>query len=376
MDDLFEGITIMTPAQLEESISKEETEEGQEQKQGETFTIIPVKEVDKEETTTEETTKNDVSTITKSEAVYDALIKEFITDGLLTAKEAEELEKLPKNKETLKKLLEETTDERVRQKEEVWKKSFSGAKKVFLDIEDKFEDTEKAIRAAQTLEFFETIDEDKLKTDTKLLKNLYYDQLKAKNFTHEEALEQIADAEAIGKLQQKGLAALPDLKKQAQKTVEEAETQKKINHEAQEKQQTEMFDKLVATIEEKESFIDGLPLNKVQKDKLKANITTPVHTDEEGKAYTSLMFKQKQNPIEFELLINYYDSIGLFNISKDGKFKPDASKIKAAVKTVAVNELDKVINNTEAREVGKNTSIDQTQMQANIFKVLEAGIKS
>ena len=86
-------------------------------------------------------------------------------------------------------------------------------------------------------------------------------------------------------------------------------------------------------IDKKEAFIDGLNLNKTIREKIKNNIINPVHEDENGNKLTSLMYKQMKNPSEFDMLINYYDTLGLFNLDKQGSFKPDVSKIKAAVKT-------------------------------------------
>jgi hypothetical protein len=98
----------------------------------------------------------------------------------------------------------------------------------------------------------------------------------------------------------------------------------------------------------------------------------PVHKDPEtGVEYNSLMYKQKRNPVEFEMLINYYDTIGLFNLDKEGKFKPDISKLKTVAKTAAINELDKVIAAEEQRGVGRNTSVETSQKTQGLLSMLE-----
>ena len=383
-EDLFEGIEIMTPQQLESSLTPQEEVETstedkglenkgmQEEEENENgFSISQVSQFGK----TEETTKEPTGAPTQTEALYDALIKELHKDGIISIEEAEKLDDLPKNKETLKKLVEQTTEHRAKEKQDGWKKKFTGAKKRFLEIEESFDDTDKAILAAQRLDFFDNLDEDTVKGDTRLLKNLYYEQLVNKNFSHEDAIEAIEDAEKMGKLSQKGLAAIPELKKQATDIVAHAANQKKLAEEEEEKEYTDTFNSLLKVIDDKESFIEGLPLNKVQREKLKANITNTVHTDEDGRAYTSLMHKQKQNPIEFELLINYYDSLGMFNIDKDSKFKPDISKIKATVKTQAISELDSVVSRMDSKSVGRNTSVEQSDIQKGIFDMLERAEK-
>jgi hypothetical protein len=76
------------------------------------------------------------------------------------------------------------------------------------------------------------------------------------------------------------------------------------------------------------------------------------------------------------MLINYYDTLGLFNLDKEGKFKPDISKIKSVAKTAAINELDKVIAAEEQRGVGRNTSVETSHKTQNLLDLLErAAIK-
>jgi hypothetical protein len=385
-EDLFEGLQILSPQEIENSIgnsedgrSNDEPENNESSNTDEPlFTIEPVTEkeevVDKDKTVTT-TTTNTNSDVAPNEAIYKALIKEMYEGGVITLKEATELETLPGTKESLKKLLEDTADEKVKQKEETWKKSFTGAKKRFLEIEDAFDDTDKAIIAAQRLEFFDNIDDTKLSEDVNLQKNLYFEHLISKGLSKEEAIEAITDAEEVGKLEAKAKAALPSLKQFESQVVEKERVNRAKMMEDNERSQSEMFEKLLSTIDSKEAFIDGLPLNKVQKDKLKANITTPVHKDENGREYTSLMYKQMKNPAQFEMLINYFDTIGLFNIDKEGNFKPDITKIKNVAKTQAVSELDKVIADAESKGVGINTSMDTSDRTASILNALEGAFK-
>ena len=87
------------------------------------------------------------------------------------------------------------------------------------------------------------------------------------------------------------------------------------------------------------------------------------------------MYKQQRNPVEFEMLINYYDTLGLFNLDKDGKFKPDISKLKTVAKTAAINDLDKIIAAEEQRGVGRNTSVETSQKTDSILNMLENAFK-
>jgi hypothetical protein len=132
---------------------------------------------------------------------------------------------------------------------------------------------------------------------------------------------------------------------------------------------------LLRNIDARDSFIDGLNLNKISKDKLKNNVLNPVYKDPKtGKEFNSLMYKQQRNPVEFEMLINYYDTLGLFNLDTKGNFKPDISKLKSVAKTAAISELDKVIAAEEQRGVGRNTSVETSQKTGSILDLLEKAV--
>ena len=389
-ENLFDGIQIMSPGELESSISGEVSDDSTTETTEETpeLVVAPVKDTTgdlgddspepeivspKEEL--ENKKVNDAPTAVsenKKEAFYKAMMKEFIDEGIIAAPESEE--ELEGSLDKLKELMKGTLEKSFKGMTDQWKNNFSGAKKKFLEIEDSFSEADQAIQAAQDLEFFDNVTSDSIKEDTNLQKNLYYRYLKSKNFSDEDAVEQIEDADAIGKLEEKALKAVPQLKKQATGYVEQAKQAKAAEEQQWEKQREESYNNLMSSIDSKEAFIDGLKLNKITREKLKANITNPVYTDDNGKGYTSLMYKQMRNPTEFEMLINYYDSMGLFDLDKQGSFKPNISKIKNVAKTQAVSEIDKVIASTNERGVGRNTSIESSQKAQGILDLLERGM--
>jgi hypothetical protein len=384
-NELFEGLQIMSPEELNKAVDsqtkgEEDTNAGQATETNEPATLFtPVttetgegagdNKVVPEKTETTEP-------ITKNEAVYKALMKELVTAGVLTVEEVEKLDELPGTLDTIKDLVSKTVETGVKQTQENWKRNLDPTKKRFLEIEDAFDATDQAILMAQRLEFFDTVKAEEVQSDVNLQKQIYFELLKSKNFSDQDAIEAINDAEQMNKLQEKSLKAIPELRKQAHEVVEGARLEKETKTKAELEAQTKMFDSLVQNIESRDAFIDGLNLNKVAKDKLKSNIMNPVHKDPKtGKEFNSLMYKQQRNPVEFEMLINYYDTLGLFNLDKEGKFKPDISKIKAVAKTQAVNELDKVIAAEEQRGVGRNTSVETSKRTEGILSMLENATK-
>lgn len=304
---------------------------------------------------------------------YGALIKDLQADGILTGLEGEELEEKLKDAsvDTIKELMTNTVEEAFKAKEKKWKNSFSGSKKRFLEIEDSFDDADYAIQMAQRLDYLDNLDEGSIEDNVNLQKQLYAEHLRSKNFTDDEIKESLEEAEAIDKLGEKAKRALPALREQANTVVTQSREQKLQRQQEMAKQHEQQYNSLMESIDSKDEFIPGLKLNKTVKDKIKENITAPVHKDKEGREYTSLMYKQKRNPSEFQMLINYYDSIGLFNIGSDNSFKPDISKLKNVAKSKAVNELDKVIQREESQGVGRRNSQQGSKQTESALDLLE-----
>lgn len=380
-EELFEGLQIMSPQELEK-VAAEASDDGESNdeskaKEEDDFFLKPVAgesgddstPMDKESNPTRSSSNENSGQ--KNETIYKALLKELVKEGIITAEEAE-LDQLPGNFDTIKGLLSKTVDTHFRAKEENWKRSLSPAKKRFLEIEDAFDETDHAIQMAQRLEFFDTLTETDLKGNVELQKQIYFEQLKAKNFSDQDAIEALEDAIAVNKLEEKAFKAVPELRQYAYNVVDHSYQAKQAATQAQIDSQNAAFENLIKNIDARDSFIDGLNLNKVAKDKLKANVLTPVYKDDKtGKEYNSLMYKQTRNPIEFEMLINYYDTLGLFNLDKNGSFRPDISRLKAVAKTAAINDLDKVIAAEEQRGVGRNTSVETSQKTEGLLSMLE-----
>lgn len=383
-NDLFEGLQIMSPEELNAAVKTSDSSEeiqgsGEPKEEEEEGLFKPVSAESGDSGTTEKTITttipNSDSNENRNEVVYKALMKELVNAGVLTVEEMEKLDELPGTLDSIKDLVNKTVETNFNAKQENWKKSLSPEKKRFLEIEDAFDETDQAILMAQRLEFFENVSKEDIEGNEDLQKQIYYDQLIAKNFTHEQALEAIEDAVAVNKLEDKALKAIPELKTQAKEVVNYAKASKEAKTKAEVEAQTQAFKQLLDNIDARDSFIDGLNLNKITRDKLKNNIMNPVYKDPKtGKEFNSLMYKQQRNPVEFEMLINYYDTLGLFNLDKEGKFKPDISKLKSVAKTAAITELDKIIAAEDERGVGRNTSVETSQKTEGILSLLEKAV--
>jgi hypothetical protein len=381
-EDLFEGLQIMSPEELNSVVeSDDSSEEGKKEIKPDDNSegmFQPVKSEEGEgsyEGTKNSTGAKTATSNEKSEEIYKGLIKELVGANIITASEADKLDELEGSLDTIKELMNKTVQTNFKAAEEKWKENMPAAKKRFLEIEDAFDETDQAIMMAQRLEFFDNISQEDIKSDENLQKEIYYDLLKSKNFSDEQATEAIQDAIEVNKLASKALKAIPELKGQANAVVTQAKEYKADKTKKEIQSQNKAFESLINNIDARTSFIEGMGLNKIGKEKIKQNILNPVYKDDKtGREYNSLMYKQTRNPAEFEMLINYYDTLGLFNLNKEGKFKPDISKLKQVAKTNAINDLDKIIAN-EDRSVGRNTSVETSEKTGNILDMLERSLK-
>ena len=385
-EDLFEGIKIMSPQEIESSISNDSVEGESSNNEGsndspDNFTIEPVTATEPNAPLTiEPTSNNETSNNSEVDAnMYSALIKDLMSEGIFSNEEDEEKLKsllADASASTLKELMTSQIGSAVEEKQNEWKSNFSGAKKKFLEVEDAFTDADRAVQVAQQLEFFENLNPEAISQDEKLQQNIYFDYLKSKNFSDNDAIEAVQDATTIGKISEKALKYAPVLKESLKATVDMAREQKEQAIQNENIKHKESFENILKSIEEKDHFVEGLNINKIGKEKLKNNITNTVYTDDKGKSYTSLMYKQMRNPSEFEMLINYYDSIGMFDLTKEGGFKPNISKLKNVAKTKAVSEMDKVIAANNERGVGRAMSNPGSNRTQGILDFLENASKN
>lgn len=388
-DDLFEGIQILSPGEIEsqasgeEATSTEENEEGNNSGEGSVTEELTIEVPAKNEAGSVENTEEPSGGGTEEPAPdamtqkYQALIKDMMKDEIFAGVEEDELEEMLKDAsaDTLKKLIQRTADTAFSSHKESWTNNFTGAKKRFLEIEDKFTDTDQAIRMAQQLEFLDGVTDEQIESNPDLQKQLYYNYLMSKNFSQEEAIGMLEEADGIDKLLEKAKSSLPALKTQASNVVAESEKQKQAMINAQEEQHSKNFETLMSTVDTAEEFIPGMKINKTTREKIKKNMTSPVFKDDQGRELTSLMYKQMRNPAEFQAIMSYYDELGLFDIDKEGKFKPNISKLKNVAKTKAVQELDQVLSKEDEQGVGRGNSTKPTGKSSSILDMLDKGFK-
>ena len=386
-NNLFEGIQILSPQDIDRTPTNDDNDGEEGTSSGgdnEGLSLVPPtneykvateniqsNEFNEEEENKPPVTKESQGTTSeeKRSQIYKGLLKELADEGLIDLGDEEEVEG---TLAFLKEKFGSTINKKTNENFESWKNNFSGAKKRFLEIENSFSNEELAMKVASDLEFFEKVTDTEIENDKDLAKNLYARLLDSKGFNRDQIIEAIEDADALDKLTEKAIAALPVLKKGAEDFIS-VEKQRTV-HAMQSRQEAQIksFNDLMNTIDSVDQLVDGMKLNKPAKDKIKKGITDVVYTDDNGRQFNSLGYKQLQNQKGFEILLTYLDSIGIFNMDKDGNFKPDLSKLVNVAKTKAVNDLDRIID-SEDKNVGMNTSDKVSTRTSGILDMLERG---
>ena len=134
-EDLFEGLQIMSPEELNAVVESDENSEGEEKetKTEESSEMFQPVESEKGEGAYEDTNnQTDSKTATsneKSEAIYKGLIKELVDSNIITAAEADKLDELEGSLDTIKELMNKTVQTNFKHAEQQWKDNMPAAKK-------------------------------------------------------------------------------------------------------------------------------------------------------------------------------------------------------------------------------------------------------
>ena len=145
-EDLFEGLQIMSPEELNAVVESDENseEEGEEKNKVKdtpegVFTPVSSEEGEGSYENTKNQSKEEGKTATsneRSEEIYKGLIKELVESNIITAAEADKLDELEGSLDTIKELMNKTVQTNFKAAEEQWKENMPAAKKRFLEIED------------------------------------------------------------------------------------------------------------------------------------------------------------------------------------------------------------------------------------------------
>lgn len=201
---------------------------------------------------------------------------------------------------------------------------------------------------------YKNIDEETLSSDENLQKQVVKDYYKqTSRFSDEHIDKMIERLSDLGELEEESKISVQELTKlqeeQQQQAIQQAEQERQRIIEEQQKQ----LDDFRKTLEQTEEVIPGVKVSKAIKEKIERNITTPVAYDQNGNPVNKIGKYRNENPIDFEIKLNY-----LFEATKGFT---DFGVFSKKGKSDALKELEDVSKSLDNR----NTSRSNKAPKAN-----------
>tara|TARA_R100001369_G_scaffold92219_1_gene136232 strand:+ start:1745 stop:2908 length:1164 start_codon:yes stop_codon:yes gene_type:complete len=376
----FEGVQLVTPNTPTEN-SDETTPTEETPKQESSSTVPPgiidltglederpfLEKVRKESTgtfTTEDPSEANATSNGEPDTVYSALVKELQDKGILETKDGIRVE----SADDLAALFDETLNSRLEENVNGFVQNFSGHKKMFLEIEDAFDDELVAMRVARDIEYYNQVTPDVLDAEESVQKDIFSRYLRAKGMNASEIAESLEEATTLAKLSEKAQTALPQLKAQAQQFVATKRKEKEERVQRQTEKEEESFKTLINSVDGLNEILPGVELTTRHKTAMKKAMTDVAYTDpNSGAQFTELGHKQNSNPQGFEKLIQFYNILGLFNTDREGNFKPDMAKVSKMSEKQVKRKLDELIREQQQTSIPGQKSSAGTKLNLSFW---------
>jgi len=373
-DDLFDGVQILNPREL--NLRKQE---------GNTESSIEPKEDIKEEPQTSEDNSENVledglkmlspqelrasnkgvnedNIEETSETVSDkkvnannvnidikALAGVLSNRGLLELNEETSLE----SEEDLLGLMEQQTAEKADSMLEGWIKNLPPKAQAYLGLIEDGVDADMSVGLVESKAFVENLSAQSPSEDLESAYRLYLSNL---GMSEEEISEEVEEAKDLSKLSDKALKAKPKLVAAIGK--EEANAKNVIAQRARQEQEQrdEYIKTLENSIETSNELIAGMKLTPKMKEKIKDSFMIAVE-EKDGVPLNQVNANRTRNPQAFDILLHYYTQLGLFNINEKGVAKPDISALRRKVTSDTTNSLLDIVTEKQSKgEVSSKTS--------------------
>lgn len=215
----------------------------------------------------------------------------------------------------------------------------------------------------------DSITDDKLEDNLELQKNLVKNFYKEKGFTETKIDKMVAKALELDELEEEAKEALTELKAIEGKKLESLKAEQKKQELENQKAYTESINKLNSTINEVKEIIPGVKIDDKTKKELFNMITKPAET-REGQAISQVMLLREKNPLDFELKLNYYAKLGLFdeNPKFDVIMKKSETKVLGKLERQLEEDLKSRINKSNASSKSADDNTDIMDALKTVFK--------
>jgi hypothetical protein len=373
-DDLFDGVQILNPRELNLRKQEGNTESS----------IEPKEEIKEEPQTSEDNSENVLEDGLKmlspqelrasnkgvnednieetSETVSDkkvnannvdidikALAGVLSNKGLLELNEETSLE----SEEDLLGLMEQQTAEKADSMLEGWIKNLPPKAQAYLGLIEDGVDADMSVGLVESKAFVENLSAQSPSEDLESAYRLYLSNL---GMSEEEISEEVEEAKDLSKLSDKALKAKPKLVAAIGK--EEANAKNVIAQRARQEQEQrdEYIKTLENSIETSNELIAGMKLTPKMKEKIKDSFMIAVE-EKDGVPLNQVNANRTRNPQAFDILLHYYTQLGLFNINEKGVAKPDISALRRKVTSDTTNSLLDIVTEKQSKgEVSSKTS--------------------
>lgn len=195
---------------------------------------------------------------------------------------------------------------------------------------------------------YNEISEENLSQDEDLQKQLVRDYYKRTSKFSDERIEKTIERVAdLGELEDEAKASLNELVELQSQEEEYAKQQAQEQQEAIRRQQQEQMEEFNKTLENTNEVIPGVKVNNNLKETIRKNITTPVAYDQNGNPVNKIGKYRAENPIDFEIKLNY-----LFEATKGFT---DFNIFGKKGKSQAIKELEEAARVQDNRASGKTS---------------------
>jgi predicted RNase H-like HicB family nuclease len=214
-----------------------------------------------------------------------------------------------------------------------------------------------------------SITDESLEDNIDLQKNLVRNFYREKGFTESKIEKMVSKAEDLDELEEEAKEALAELKEVENKRLESAQLETKRKALENQKAYVESVNKLNTTINEVKEIIPGVKIDDKTKKELFNMITKPAET-RDGVSFSEIMLLREKNPLDFELKLNYYAKMGLFDEN------PKFDVIMKKSETKVLNKLERQLEEDLKSRINKsNASSRSSEDNTDIFDALKTVYK-
>jgi hypothetical protein len=261
--------------------------------------------------------------------------------------------------------LQEKIESKFSKTVEDWKDSLPEEIKQLVDKYEVGVPLDELIKIKSEQTRLSNIDDDRLESDVDLQKTLVTNYLKNKNFSEVKINKYISKAEDLDELLDEAKEALEDLKENEAKKEVELEKQVLAERKAAEEDYKKTINELNEKVKTTNEILPGIKLSDKEKQDLVKSMTT--YSEIRGDQYlTKAMIKREEDPIGFEMKLNYYINQGLF----DKEVKTTIIQKKAETK--AVSKFEKQIEDAVRRKQSKQEGFSVDTNPAKDSEALKA----